>query len=366
MPTTTPHRIFSIAEILEHILSQTEPQTLLTTAQQVCQTWHTLIQTSTLLQETLFFKPTKAPQQQKPKRTRNPFLATKIWPDLFRKRPHSQPHHHSTNYHYALPPADPTKEDLYLRPEASWRRMLVQQPPTSSIGVFVLDRKWISCDEDLSPVRIFEAEVEYLTLAHLHWSALMGSVLPLERVLVFWDHGDYYLPRERLWTREIQLALSRLLPFLVAENKGSLRGRRHGLGVDWSLGIATGGRRHGYGSNKGAAGRTLVGRVTSSCDRGSKSKLREQWAGADPLHWKGEVTGNQQGPVAGRREKIAATSFYYASSSSRAVGCQKFVWRNTTSGDRFVKQRYNAWNVGMRTKRRTGKTARRYDSWTLA
>jgi hypothetical protein len=32
-----------------------------------------------------------------------------------------------------LPPA---KREMYLRPEASWRRMLTQQPPVFTVGLF--------------------------------------------------------------------------------------------------------------------------------------------------------------------------------------------------------------------------------------
>ncbi|KAE8384803.1 hypothetical protein BDV23DRAFT_176745 [Aspergillus alliaceus] len=202
-----PHRIFTIPELLEQILLQTDPQTLLTSAQQVSQTWHTLIITSTPLQQSLFFKPTTARPKNNP-RTPNPFLP-KIWSRLFRKRLTSHPTP-STNYHYTLPPADPLDEALFLHPTATWRRMLVQQPPTSSIGVFVLDPSWIACDgDDISPVRIFQAEVEFLTLEHLHWSAMVGCLLPLARELVFWDHKDYYKRREVVWKREMDLALHR-------------------------------------------------------------------------------------------------------------------------------------------------------------
>ncbi|KOC12256.1 hypothetical protein AFLA70_549g000351 [Aspergillus flavus AF70] len=46
-----------------------------------------------------------------------------------------------------------------------------------------------------------------------------------------------------------------LLPFFVAKNKGPLRSRRDGLGVDWPLGFTGSRRRHGHGSNKARAGR---------------------------------------------------------------------------------------------------------------
>ncbi|RAQ40654.1 hypothetical protein AFGD_009060 [Aspergillus flavus] len=206
-----PHKIFLIPEILEQILLRTPPQTLLTTAQRTSQTWHNLITTSPRLQETLFFKPQLQPPNPRTKttnRTLNPLLPHKIWPHLFRKRLASQTTT-TTNYGYTLPLADPVEEELYLRPNASWRRMLVQQPPTSSISVFVMHRSWISCDEDISPVQVFTADVEFLTLGHLHWSAFVGCLLPLESVACFWDFGDYYQVKDVEWRREMELAVER-------------------------------------------------------------------------------------------------------------------------------------------------------------
>ncbi|KJK61313.1 hypothetical protein P875_00042448 [Aspergillus parasiticus SU-1] len=206
-----PHKIFLIPEILEHILLQTPPQTLLTTAQRTSQTWHHVITTSPRLQETLFFKPQPQPPNPRTKttnRTLNPLLPHKIWPHLFRKRLTSQTTT-TTNYGYTLPAADPVEEELYLRPNASWRRMLVQQPPTSSISVFVMHRSWISCDEDISPVKVFTADVEFLTLGRLHWSAFVGCLLPLERVACFWNFGDYYQVKDVEWRREMELAMER-------------------------------------------------------------------------------------------------------------------------------------------------------------
>ncbi|KAB8266644.1 hypothetical protein BDV30DRAFT_232292 [Aspergillus minisclerotigenes] len=387
-----PHKIFLIPEILEQILLQTPPQTLLTTAQRTSQTWHHLITTSPRLQETLFFKPQPQPPNPRTKttnRTLNPLLPHKIWPHLFRKRLASQTTT-TTNYGYTLPPADPVEEELYLRPNASWRRMLVQQPPTSSISVFVMHRSWISCDEDISPVKVFTADVEFLTLGHLHWSAFVGCLLPLERVACFWDFGDYYRFKDVEWRREMELAVERfgdgdkvpdlteptnpwLLPFFVAKNKGPLRSRRDGLGVDWPLGFTGSRRRHGHGSNKAGAGRVgslLSAESTSSCDRGIKSKLRNSRREQTPIGNGNDVKSATAGRKEGRREGWVNTKeegllgysskapLYRTSCSSRVVGCQKFVWRNTTSGDRFVKPRYNAWNVGVRTKRRAGKTGR--------
>ena len=204
-----PHKIFVTPEILEQILLQMPPQTLLTAAQRTSKAWHDLITTSPKLQEALFFRPQQPlTLNNTTHRTLNPLLAPKIWPHLFRKRLSSQTTT-TTNYYYSLPIASPLEEELYLRPGASWRRMLVQQPPTSCISVFVMNRLWISCDEDVSPVKVFKSEVEFLTLGHLHWSVFVGCLLPLERVGCFWDFADYHKVKDMEWGREMDLAVER-------------------------------------------------------------------------------------------------------------------------------------------------------------
>ncbi|KAE8380672.1 hypothetical protein BDV26DRAFT_279302 [Aspergillus bertholletiae] len=366
----SPHKVFLIPEILEQILLQTPPQTLITSAQRISQTWYSLICTSPQIQEILFFRPKRSTTPRNTaRRTLNPFLSHKIWPHLFRKRLQSQKIG-TTYYGYSLPPADPDEEEIYLRPRASWRRMLVQQPPTSRVGAFVMHRSWICCDENVSPAHVFAADVEFLTLGNLHWSVFVGCLLPLDRVGGFWDYADYHAAKDVDWRRGMELAWQKygtqdkvpnlaeqanswLLPFVVAENKGSLRSWRDGLGVHWSLGFAGSRRRHGHGSNKAGAGR--IGSLWSA---DSTSSFGREWT---PIWNQNDGMSATDGRKEGRNKKVGYSSKvprYRTSCFSRAVGCQKFVWRSTTSGDRFVKPRYNAWNVRARTKRRAGKTGR--------
>ncbi|ODM21193.1 hypothetical protein SI65_04246 [Aspergillus cristatus] len=68
------------------------------------------------------------------KRIRNPFFDEHIWPKFLRKR-HRTLGQSPTYRATSLPLIDYNKETAYLRPEASWRRMLTQQPPTNYIGV---------------------------------------------------------------------------------------------------------------------------------------------------------------------------------------------------------------------------------------
>ncbi|RAH64210.1 F-box protein [Aspergillus aculeatinus CBS 121060] len=99
------HRAFRIREILEMILLGLDMKTLLLSTR-VCRAWNALIRSSPSIQKALFFRPADpVPGQAKAK---NPLVEEKI-------------------------------DKAYLRPEASWRRMLLQQPPTS----FVYDRNLV-------------------------------------------------------------------------------------------------------------------------------------------------------------------------------------------------------------------------------
>ncbi|KAE8377058.1 hypothetical protein BDV26DRAFT_264370 [Aspergillus bertholletiae] len=116
---------FSTVELLESILLHLDIQTLLT-AQRTCRAWHATIQGSTAIQKALFFTPIDASSAST--KVQNPLLM-KMFPSFFEWDPS------------LLASVDmlqrPEKLEAYIRPEASWRRMLVQQPPILRIGVLL-------------------------------------------------------------------------------------------------------------------------------------------------------------------------------------------------------------------------------------
>ncbi|PYH81292.1 hypothetical protein BO82DRAFT_365185 [Aspergillus uvarum CBS 121591] len=112
MAEPTPHRIFCIPELVEQILLHMDMQTLLISSR-VCYLWHDLISKSRAMQTTLFFQPAEnTPQGER--RTANPLIIQKIWPEF-------------------LSSLDTCHRKYYERPEASWRRMLLHQPPTAKL-----------------------------------------------------------------------------------------------------------------------------------------------------------------------------------------------------------------------------------------
>lgn len=136
----------SIPEILESILLQLDNQTLLTAAQQTCRAWRELIYGSLSLQKALFFLPEEHCGRKDEERTQNPLLVQRF-PSFFG-------HTKSVSL---LPSLDmiktPKKLEAYLRPEASWRRMLVQQPPRLAIGI-VESTISVSCNQKFYEVQV--------------------------------------------------------------------------------------------------------------------------------------------------------------------------------------------------------------------
>ncbi|GIK06880.1 hypothetical protein Aspvir_002533 [Aspergillus viridinutans] len=123
MYSSASHRIFGIPEVLEEILLQVHLPTLLTSAQRVCRMWHRVIQDSNALQKALFFKPSEKRVDPEERRT-NPFVQSNLWRGLFRKKVQDHSRAHVRR-----------KREVYLRREASWRRMLLKQPPSNKITI---------------------------------------------------------------------------------------------------------------------------------------------------------------------------------------------------------------------------------------
>lgn len=149
-------KVLTTPELLEIILLHLDTRTLLVSAQRVCQTWTVHIQTSPTIQQALFFRPAAPnPKSEKAKLhghaepdqesingdeflcsqpIYNPLLVQAFPPffplvyegDLteYEKRKKS---------HFSFKPLDmlssSQKKNAYMRKEASWRKMLLCQPP---------------------------------------------------------------------------------------------------------------------------------------------------------------------------------------------------------------------------------------------
>jgi hypothetical protein len=151
MKHESPHaardQLFSIVELVSIVLHQADTLTLIN-CQRVCRQWNTIIKESQELQAHLFKSPTTTPIAAEGDILFNPVLATHF-NSLFDFGGSADPWFHGKDawdsgdlyYHdlSRLPWArDGTHEEAaarqaYARPEASWRNMLITQPPVTRL-----------------------------------------------------------------------------------------------------------------------------------------------------------------------------------------------------------------------------------------
>jgi hypothetical protein len=180
-PSQQPHNIFLINELLENILLHMDTRTLLTSAQRVSHTWNTMIKTSTRLQETLFFKPSKPSISTPSQRHRNPLLEDILWAQFFLKQTSSS--NPTAVSRFPLHKFDHRKLKPYLRKTASWRQMLLQQPPTSSIGVLEIIKR-----SDSEFTKLAVGPDQFLRMGHI--MALLdgrSTLIPTRNKWILWS-----------------------------------------------------------------------------------------------------------------------------------------------------------------------------------
>ncbi|KAJ5403508.1 hypothetical protein N7509_003379 [Penicillium cosmopolitanum] len=137
-------RALEMPEIVTLILRQMDMGTLLT-SQRVCHMWADLIRESKTLQQDLYFLPT-IHEDNKALRYRNSLLAEKFQflnslVDLNDEHKYAFEGSRECEWSdISLRNLDllksATKQEQYMRPEASWRRMLTHQPPLYTVGKF--------------------------------------------------------------------------------------------------------------------------------------------------------------------------------------------------------------------------------------
>lgn len=188
--------VINTAELLQHILLHLDMRTALTACMRVCRVWHHILTTNRAIQRALFLLPepdfpsSTTPASTRQHRRLNPLLA-ELFPAWFNSSPHERP---------STLPADetplPTPKDSLARHRwqpfhasgiarnrrgflyrgASWRRMLVAQPPVRRLSnVFRLfpraaDSHHYSRDHAVNWYTAFEAGDNCHEVAQ-HWQA---------------------------------------------------------------------------------------------------------------------------------------------------------------------------------------------------
>ncbi|KAJ6574456.1 hypothetical protein B0H19DRAFT_603891 [Mycena capillaripes] len=128
------HTMLSTPELLEATLLQLPMRDLLVTAPLVCKTWHATT-LSPAIRRALFFDADPSAS----KRVRNPLLR-KLFPPFFARPPPANSQRSNSRAWPGNAEAITTMPwskapDTFDRTEASWRRMLVTQPPVQAVHI---------------------------------------------------------------------------------------------------------------------------------------------------------------------------------------------------------------------------------------
>ncbi|PYI09438.1 hypothetical protein BO78DRAFT_415713 [Aspergillus sclerotiicarbonarius CBS 121057] len=131
-PTPTP---LNISELLIKILAHVDTLALLR-CQRVSRFWAGVIEHSPILQRALFFRPCERTHDAMSNMTCNPFIF-----DIFLSLLNEQPNPEAWRPSLVHPERNTS---VFLRPEASWRRMFTQQPPAEemTLEMRMLARYW--------------------------------------------------------------------------------------------------------------------------------------------------------------------------------------------------------------------------------
>lgn len=184
-----------IPELLEMILLQLDMRTLLVSAQRVCRAWHILIKDSSSLQTLLFFKPATEPfptELRARSMVKNNPLLSYIWHEFWRKRVST------SSVSHKLPQLDPHREKVFLREEASWRQMLLRQPPVPLMSVVEYDNTYRAPQ---GSTLWFKAEDKILRLGYLYSEMSRLSLIPGRDLRTFWE-CDLINQYEEKWKNE--------------------------------------------------------------------------------------------------------------------------------------------------------------------
>ena len=127
------NKVMGIPEILEMILAGTDMRTLLTSAQWVCRNWASLIRNSPSIQKALFFIPIEDSEWGVGEKIPNPLLG-ETFASIFPAK--NRPDDFQFDFGDFVMTRDDSAMARFIRADASWRKMLVRQPPISDIALF--------------------------------------------------------------------------------------------------------------------------------------------------------------------------------------------------------------------------------------
>lgn len=144
-------QVLDSPELLEIILVQMDMRSLLTSAQRVCHRWANLINKSPSIQKALFFTPIKDSEWGTDEKTPNPLLV-ETFPSIFPAN--GRPKRFEFDFSNMAITKDASTMAQFVRKDASWRRMLVQQPPIRNIGQFHISHGMCGDDASTSSIPV--------------------------------------------------------------------------------------------------------------------------------------------------------------------------------------------------------------------
>ncbi|KAL3475110.1 hypothetical protein BJX99DRAFT_230251 [Aspergillus californicus] len=220
-PQPATHHVLDTPELLEMILAQPDldMRTLLTSAQRVCRTWANLIRTSPTIQRALFFAPSRGSDRglNDKEKILNPLLA-ETFHSIF-QQPSDKDEHPQLKFSDLAMTKDAGAMARFVRKDASWRRMLVTQPPLFDIAVFNVRSSRGGRSAEISSIPADkESGLEGLRMRTLFDSLLFSSRIRFHGVTtirVFWDLGNARNSRmtkqQGLQSRKIQKRFDQVL-----------------------------------------------------------------------------------------------------------------------------------------------------------
>ncbi|PLN79779.1 hypothetical protein BDW42DRAFT_172105 [Aspergillus taichungensis] len=185
--TSAVTTVLSTHELLEGILLQVDLRTLLISAQRVNHIWHDLISSSLPLQRALFFAPD---DNNNTEHTFNPFLKNAFPTFFLPLSGSSEGGRKKLDLNSLEMVLRPDKQTAYLRPAASWRRMLVRQPPVQKMLAVRVTSSMAGHRQEMEQLKVPEGGLRMGRVFELAVSRQVVSFEPITHNHLFWDPGS--------------------------------------------------------------------------------------------------------------------------------------------------------------------------------
>ncbi|KAK8867369.1 F-box domain-containing protein [Apiospora arundinis] len=252
--STSQRQVFGTTELLQNILLNLDLQTLLVSAPLVARRWRDLISYSTPIQRALYFRGMPAPSYQEEDNNdntdddygswpcdrfaMNPLLQAKFDPFFYDaelvaketgKRPRRQSCLLTSDRFKDLPLAGSEAwREAFMRPGASWRQMLVTQPPVRRLGFCESGRNMGDVTFRFSELRPAsnddeeEDDGDGLRMGELYDAVVSWLGTPHPAFTIMWNPSEYVWPKFQYEDVQDFLDSEDVQNFLGSEDEGGV------------------------------------------------------------------------------------------------------------------------------------------------